>query len=121
MTNQELFDFVVSSVIKQGGPSVALTNGQIECLYRSPEGRKCAVGFLIPDDKYTPACESHLPRWLRRKGFIENISDYQLNMIDRLQYAHDEASAGEFIDTFLSLCKRTASAFYLEWKFEKTL
>lgn len=28
-----------------------------DCLYRAPDGSKCAIGCLIPDDKYSPEFE----------------------------------------------------------------
>jgi len=29
------------------------------CMYRGPDGLKCAVGWLIPDDQYTSDMEGH--------------------------------------------------------------
>jgi len=31
--------------------------GTISCVYRTLDGRKCAIGRWIPDDKYTPEIE----------------------------------------------------------------
>lgn len=63
------------------------------CAYRGARGRKCAVGVLIPDSKYTPSMEGFqffsivcsyplLPAWMR---------EYKMHrMISSLQLAHDE-------------------------------
>lgn len=37
--------------------SVTLINGQEVCRYRGEDGMMCAVGCLIPDDKYDPEME----------------------------------------------------------------
>lgn len=34
------------------------------CLYRDPEGRKCAIGHLIPDEMYIPDIEDLAPNSL---------------------------------------------------------
>lgn len=46
-TPQEIFDFTTRKIIEQGGPS----RGPNGCLYRGPFGRKCAIGWLIPDNE----------------------------------------------------------------------
>jgi len=49
MTAQELFDKVATHLITQGKPSLC-TYGF--CKYRGDGGLMCAIGCLIPDDKY---------------------------------------------------------------------
>lgn len=51
---QSVFDEVVGHLMRQGAPARKSTYGA--CLYRSEE-RKCAVGFLIPDEAYVPEME----------------------------------------------------------------
>lgn len=59
MTKQETFNLVVSALLAQGRPSVGVEpiGGFNRCRYRGDDGCKCAVGHLIPDDKYDPAME----------------------------------------------------------------
>lgn len=52
MTLQEIFD---KSVEYQRIHGQAYEHG---CWYRSPSGKKCAVGCLIPDELYNPQVES---------------------------------------------------------------
>lgn len=65
MTRQEIFDKVVLHAHQQNRKSVAgVPEGGIggieeKCLYRGPEGTKCFVGALIPDELYHPRLESH--------------------------------------------------------------
>lgn len=46
------------------------------CLYRAPDGRKCAVGLLIPDDRYCAPlehCGAH--SYLVQEALIGHIPD----------------------------------------------
>lgn len=53
MTPQETFNIVKEHLLKQQCRAL----GRGGCAYRGAEGRKCAIGCLIPDDKYTPDLE----------------------------------------------------------------
>lgn len=64
MNSQTIFDTVVRHLWAQG-KQAADDNGS--CLYRGPNGTKCAVGILIPDDKY-------LPRMDQGRGLV-NVLD----------------------------------------------
>jgi hypothetical protein len=49
MTAQELFDTVATHLITQNKQSLSPDG---VCKYRGAGGLKCAIGVLIPDDKY---------------------------------------------------------------------
>lgn len=51
---QKTFNTIVDHLYKQGCASV---NDAGQCLYRGPNGTKCAIGCLIPDDIYTKSME----------------------------------------------------------------
>lgn len=87
MTRQETFDIVVAALIQQGRPSVSSEG----CMYRGDGDLKCAVGHLIPDDKYTPYFEglSCLSENLR---IILHDAGHDLDIVSDLQYAHDVAT-----------------------------
>lgn len=53
LTRQEAFNTALAGLRQQGRPS----GGSGGCFYRSPDGCKCAIGWLIPDDKYSPDLE----------------------------------------------------------------
>jgi hypothetical protein len=59
MNTQEAFDTIVTHLAKQAQP--AKKDDTDFCVYRSPEGLKCAVGCLIPDDLYLPAMDVDSP------------------------------------------------------------
>jgi hypothetical protein len=66
-------------------------NTRFTCLYRGPGGKRCAIGHLIPDDKYAEEFDdgagSHLGLVLRTCGVV-----YE-NFFDNLQIAHDRGTA----------------------------
>ncbi len=53
-TKQETFDIVVRHLLKQGAKSIDET---LICRYRGPNGSQCAVGCLIPDERYSERME----------------------------------------------------------------
>lgn len=53
MTLQEMFDVIYKGLASQGFAQSRLHG----CAYRGGEGRKCAAGWLIPDDKYDESWE----------------------------------------------------------------
>jgi hypothetical protein len=59
MTLQEMFDTTIQFLHDQGGPSLAPPDdgGEPRCAYRGDGGRRCSVGFWIPDDRYDPDME----------------------------------------------------------------
>jgi hypothetical protein len=52
LTNQEVFDKVAVYLLNQ---PERCEDFDEKCLYRGPNGNKCAVGFLIPDELYQPS------------------------------------------------------------------
>jgi hypothetical protein len=50
MNNQEAFNLMVDHLRKQQQRSQGLND--TTCMYRGPDGLKCAVGALIPDELY---------------------------------------------------------------------
>jgi hypothetical protein len=55
MNNQQAFDTMVQHLRKQRQKS--RNSGCGTCLYRGPDGLKCAVGVLIPDELYSKEME----------------------------------------------------------------
>ena len=87
MNNQEIFDTVALHLIKQGAPGV---NDHGDCRYRAGNGHMCAVGVLIPDDKYNAEAERMSPADLIHEGYIDIIADDRVEvLLTVLQGAHD--------------------------------
>lgn len=55
MTNQEIFDTVYRHLLSQG-KRAKTEDG--DCVYRTEDGAKCAVGCLIPDELYMSDIET---------------------------------------------------------------
>jgi len=53
MDKQEVFDKVATHLLTQ----MVRSADEDGCLYRGPNGLKCAIGCLIPDDKYDSGME----------------------------------------------------------------
>ncbi len=89
MTKQETFDRVVRALMLQGRRSQIKTpSGLPLCVYRHPEGLKCAAGHLIDDEDYVTEMEGTLAsggmvgRALRKNG-------HDIKLVCDLQSIHD--------------------------------
>ena len=112
---QEVFDYVLTFLRKQGGPSMGGDGG---CAYRGDEGRMCAVGCLIPDSvmdlEYNNSPVRN-PKVIRMLKLIYTDFDQPspilfsyMNFLDELQGAHDD-HLGEDLDMFNSVMKGIAA------------
>jgi hypothetical protein len=129
-TAQEVFDKVATHLLAQGKRSLLFldhepeTGGKIRrevCAYRGADGTKCAVGCLIPDEKYDPLIEGTSIRVMfsmvgsfKRKslllsqalaGFLEHQ-----DLLNALQHVHDD-STPEYWDIYL---RQVAQRFGLD-------
>ena len=91
MNAQEIFDKVMTHLATQGHRAINRFNN---CVYRSPNGDKCAVGCLIPDDEYTSAFERKSIENIVMIGHVHrpvlnNILAPQLPLLVELQRLHD--------------------------------
>jgi hypothetical protein len=88
MGQQETFDTVVSHLRRQNAKAVG--NYGL-CVYRSTNGRKCAVGCLIPDDKYSPSLEGHSleVEFQNELKAILAEEGHDLDLVRQLQVIHD--------------------------------
>lgn len=96
MDRQEIFDKVAQHLITQGKPSASYDNEGIKhCLYRGPDGTKCAVGCLIPDEEYSKDIESYRVRHIIEVSLTEGINPVissfsnDVNLLHDLQKVHD--------------------------------
>jgi hypothetical protein len=87
MTRQEVFNKVARHLLQQNERSRENGKG---CLYRGPRGLKCAVGCLIPDDKYIPVIEGEPVQSIMSRYDI--LSDFPKEyglLLANLQNLHD--------------------------------
>lgn len=101
MTRQQIFDAVVEHFIKQGAPAVIQHGAsEITCCYRTPDGLKCAIGALIPDELYTPEMEGAAALVVLRvyplAGKAVGLSKSNEKLFEALQEAHDAAATDTY-------------------------
>jgi hypothetical protein len=112
MTRQEIFDKVVAHFAVQ---RVAAAEYGM-CMYRTPDGRKCAIGALIPDEAYNPNCEAapvsdlfiHHPKMMQASGLRSEDQD----LLSDLQVAHDDTATGDNFLVDLSRAMRAIARKY---------
>lgn len=105
---QEIFTFVAEALLEQGKPSISENDA---CLYRAPDGCKCAAGWLLPDEKYSADMEGKSVDALR---YFKQFEELKLALISALQRAHDEAAIHiRFIPTLTAELDIVAARFNL--------
>lgn len=116
MTRQEIFDKVVAHFAVQR--EVAAEYGM--CMYRTPDGRKCAIGALIPDEVYSQRLEDksvdtlflEFPDIMRASG----LSDDDSRFLFALQHAHDRCTFSNepFLNYFSHSMRLLADTYKLD-------
>lgn len=109
--NQADFDFVMKSMIEQGGPSIGVAG----CSYRGEGGTKCAAGFFISDELYSENFEgkSLLDADINQLECFEGKSR---SLLRAMQQAHDMASedTNNFMEQFRNRMRSIADRFELD-------
>jgi hypothetical protein len=104
MNKQEMFDKVWDwFVTNKNAPSISLTKAIETCMYRGPNGTKCAFGVLIPDDvansEFVEEFNSYSSEFvIERNETLKIMFSGEERFICTLQDAHDVA-AQRSIDT----------------------
>jgi hypothetical protein len=91
MTQQEIFDTIVTGLARQGEP--AYSADQYRCFYRLKKGDrvlKCAAGMLIPDSRYSNDYEDMSLEDVL-DAFFPRLAEH-LGFITAMQGAHDRAA-----------------------------
>lgn len=122
MNKQDMFDVMTTALLAQGKKSGEKPEeGDFECLYRAPDGCKCAIGHLIKDKFYTPDMEganirSDLP-WEALKKSIgrTDLSDHDRDFLEHMQEIHDETAP----ETWDAQFRKVAIEWALEYKGEQ--
>ena len=119
LTRLQLLDKEVQDVLTEGGPSARndpYDNVADACLYRGPNGRKCAAGWLIDDAHYDESLEGMTAD---RSDVVDalvasGVARQDIGFVRDLQRVHDgsalqEAHSDEkFIEEFKDRAKSFA-------------
>lgn len=97
LSNQEVFDKVARHLLIQGKQSLNSGKGDTPiCLYRGPNGLKCAIDCLLSDDlaeAFDKRQDSTSVVSLSVDGLLpEDLREVDLALLIRLQGLHDDAS-----------------------------
>jgi hypothetical protein len=85
---QEMFNKVVKHLLKQGARS--MRPGMKQCAYRGMDGKRCAVGALIPDSVYSTKMEGGSVKTLSTVyPDLFQFDGFQLELLTHLQLLHD--------------------------------
>lgn len=107
-STQELFDYITTNLLKQGEKSE--DKKRFVCLFRDSNGRKCAVGWVIPDDLYSPELEilgtaSNVANCFFR--IDQTVRHELLNpIVAELQSIHDLGPAANWKQEFRKLANK---------------
>ncbi len=110
MTNQEILDKVANHLLIQN--EKAWDEESLVCRYLDPEGNKCAVGCLIPEEQYS----SKLEGLIASDDEIKNLPCMQgldIDFLRDLQLIHDSYEP----DLWRSLLVDLANKFELKVNF----
>jgi hypothetical protein len=111
LTQQEIFNRVYTGLKAQGfkrslsGPDDAVSR----CRYRGEDGLKCAIGHLIPDEKYEEGLEGLCASVVEVRN-ASGTSGIDWNFLDDLQVCHDEGNTPADMERLL---KRFAADYEL--------
>lgn len=111
MTRQELFDRVATHLLEQDEKSEGVGQGVYRCLYRGPNELRCAIGVLIPNDKYNPSFEG-CPCTDKDIQEAAGLGGEDINLALQLQDIHD----GNPTVLWRGLLQETAAEFGLKWR-----
>lgn len=89
-SEQEIFNQVAKHLLTQNKKSIKEDG---VCLYKSPEGLKCAAGCLISNEEYRPEFETNSWYWLIRDSKFPK--EHQA-LIRDLQFIHDQISVSDW-------------------------
>lgn len=97
---QETFNTVWNGLKSQGFAKSSNEDG--DCMYRHPDGLKCAAGWLIPEgaDGFDVKVHNGMEVY-DVPLFVENLTQGQLDFLSMLQYAHDMSDDPEHMQSLL--------------------
>jgi hypothetical protein len=94
MTPQQVFDSVVYPLIAQNARATG--DDGVRCMYRAPDGRRCAIGWVMPDDVYHKTLEfmgiRHIAPQLLNTNYGDAYARFlyrHMDLLRALQDMHD--------------------------------
>jgi hypothetical protein len=90
-------------------------DGGLGCRYKTEMGMKCAVGLLIPDERYDPEFEGMSVAQILKAGALAGteFEGCPAGLLVEMQHAHDASNAGSKHAHFENMARKVAR----EWGF----
>ena len=85
MSRQEMYDLMMAHLRNQKVRSETKSG----CMYRGPNGLKCAIGALIPDSMYNEKMEGRSPEFLYENFKKLRIRKKDIDFLNDMQELHD--------------------------------
>lgn len=106
--NREAFEIAAAHMLAQG-KRAATDDGK--CYYRGPDGTKCAIGALIPDEVYQPKWDIS---WSSESAVVFLYRDEQVvpylptspGLATELQSVHDMCPPERWSEELMKLARR---------------
>lgn len=110
MNKQKVFNQVVIHLITQNERAFGPRGN---CVYRGKDGLRCAIGCLIPDDKYNEDMEG-TP--LSKKQSVQDaislkMSSLHLQLLVSLQFIHDHTTPHHWETELKAIAKQNKLSF----------
>jgi hypothetical protein len=106
---QEVFDAMLAHLRKQGCKSERYgDNDRRFCMYRHPDGLKCAVGIFIADDEYRDCYEGRSAEEVLADRSVSPALRY---LLSQAQDIHDNYAVHQWEHAFENLAFHTNNEF----------
>jgi hypothetical protein len=91
MNKADYYNLLVQTSAEGRFPSIKIDGLNSSCMYRSPEGLRCAVGLIIPDEKYKKEYEqTNVLSLVDRFGLMLDLPEgLTLTDLSAIQKTHD--------------------------------
>jgi hypothetical protein len=101
LTRQDLFDVIAWNLLRQNAKATAPDG--VKCRYRAPDGKRCAIGWIMPDDVYSEALEyrgvpdvATVLMGTEYGGDYARFLDRHIGMLNDFQEMHDARQPREW-------------------------
>lgn len=92
-TPQEFFDRTATHLLKQNERSVDQEGG---CMYRGPQGLRCAIGIWIPDSVYDASMEGAYAFDICGYDGMDHLRGIDLTYLEAMQLIHDTSEPDQW-------------------------
>ncbi len=109
MNTQEAFNKICDHLMTQKKQATHSGHWGGSCRYRAPDGSKCAVGCLIPDELYTPSMEGQVidgTLCVGRPALRKLFAEIDESMLENCQTLHDHDTVGNWASGLRVIAQR---------------